>query len=851
MFRSRGVAEHTNEERLRLSYGVWGLVMKIRSEVLKARTAILLAGAAAIVAGSASGAWAADVSPILKAPAPEQGWYTNGEIEAGARAFIQRPGSGFGYGPGGNFLLPTQTDSRAKFEEYGNIPQGLFLDWLYLTAGTNDGRFNFDGWGKNVGVNSQSYGFDFAQNGYQYLTLGWDQTPHLYSTSAKSLFSGVGSTNLAVADPVQNALKAQYGNATGNNAAGLTARTNINNIINGNATHINEIGTQRDTFSAGYRFTPTTNWDINVGYAHEDRTGTKPGTLNYTYPAGFPSNVIGIPVPINDTTQKPQASGEYAGSSQLGKFSVKLAYDGSIYSDNISQLNVENPFSNTGAQANFGTLRLGLPPSNQAHSFTASGATDIPVFMSRLTTTNQLSRMTQNAAFIDTSNNGLLAAALPASSLNGEVRTFLTNNVLTSKFNDNIWNTLRVRYYERNNDTTPLTFGNVIYADSEVSPGPITPEYLSYKRTNLSEGLKWNTPIHGLTMGTGYDFERWDRTNRFTNITDEHTGRIFADAKPASWALWRTNYSYSVRRYEGEYAIDDSTWLNSRMFDLANRNRQKAKTELDIIYNRFLTVTPSAGLRWDDYPGSTPNQTGVSKEHSWNAGLQLGVTPNRDLRLMAGYIFEQTKLDMSAAVADADGAGAGNKCLFPGYAPITFDPYTAPNACTWGDRLTQNYHTFLASADWKAIPNTLDFRLDYITSWSDESHDFTPCSLVSATSYNCNGISSNIPGVTPSQVGLPWPDNTNRYQRLDLTARYFFDPDVVRRIGATGQIVAKLRYTWEHNHGTAWQSDSVNTYFGTLTGNNELTGTSRSTWLAYNNPNYTAQMLAASVSVKW
>lgn len=823
--------------------------MKVRSEILKAQTAILLSGAMAIVVGASSAAWAADASPILKAPAPEQGWYAEGELEAGARAFIQRPGSGFGYGAGGNFLLPKQTDSRAKFEEYGRIPPGLFLDWIYLNAGSKDGRYSFNAWGKNVGVNSQSYGLDLAQNGFQYLTLGWDQTPHLVSTSAKSLFSGVGTTNLTVSDPVQTLLQAQYGAASANTAAGLAARQAINTIINNNATSF-DIGTRRDTFSAGYRITPTPNWDINVSYAHENRTGTKPGTLDYTFPAGFPSNVVGVPVPVDETTKKPRASGEYAGAGPWGKYSVKLAYAGSIYNNNITQLNADNPFSNTGAQANFGTLRLGLAPSNQAHSFSASGATDIPVFKSRLTSTNQWSRMTQNAAFIDTSNNGLAAAALPASSLNGEVRTFLTNNVLTSKFNDNLWNTLRVRYYERINETTPLTLGNVVYADSEVSPGPITPEYLSYRKTNFSEGLKWNTPIRGLTVGAGYDFERWDRTNRFTTKTDEHTGRIFADLKPASWATWRNSYFYASRRYNGAYFIDDEAWLNSRMFDLANRNRQKAKSELDIMFNRFVTITPSAGLRWDDYPGSTPNQTGVSSEHGWNAGLQVSVTPSNDWRLMAGYTYERTKLNMSAAVADAAGAAAGNACGFPGYAPITFDPYTAPANCTWSDSITQNYHTFLASADWKAIPNKLDFRLDYIASWSSEGHDFTPCTLVAATSYNCNGISSSAAGVTAAQVGLPWPDNTNLYQRFSATARYFVDPTVVRQMGF-GQIVAKLRYTWEHNNGSAWQSDAVNTYFGTLTGNNETTGTSRSTWLAYNNPNYTAQIIAASVNFKW
>lgn len=810
----------------------------------------------ALIAGSASGAWAADMGAIVKAPPPaaaDQGWYFTGEFEAGGQGFIKRPPTGFGRDSSGNFLLPKQTDSRAKFEEYGKIPPGVFLDWFYLEMGSKDGRYNIDAWGKDVGYNAQSYGVDFAQNGFQYLTLGWDQTPHLISTSAKSLFSGVGSTTLTVPNSIQDALKAQYGNATssaaGNPGVGNIARNNINNIVDSNATHIDEIGTRRDTFSVDYRITPTTDWDFKVGYSHEDRTGTKPGTLNYTSPSGFPSNVIAVPVPVDETTQKPWGSGEYVGSGSWGRYSIQLAYDGSIYTDNLTKLTADNPFSNTGAQANYGTLVVGLPPSNQAHSFSASGATDIPLFKSRFTTTNQYTRMTQDDAFLNTSNNGLTADPLPASSLNGEVKTFLTNNILTSKFTTDLSNKLRIRYYERNNDTpvpaNPYT--NVIFADSEISAGPFTPEYESYKKTNIDEDLRWDTSLKWLTLGAGYGFERWDRTNRFTTVTNENTGKAFADVKLTHSSTAHLSYSYSSRRYEGGYEIDDGAWLNSRMFDLANRDRQKARLIVDYDMNEMITISPSAGLRWDDYPETTPFQTGLSSEHAWNAGIDVGVRPMSNLRLMAGYTYEQSKLDMTAVVPDAAGSGAGNVCNYPVGGTFT-TPYTVPGQCGWGDNLTTTYHTFIGSADWKAIPGKLDFRLNYVASWAREAHDFMPCSIGTG-SQNCNGLVTA--GLTQTQAGLPWPDNTSLYQRLDATGRYYFDKEFVEKLGWKGQVIFKLRYTWERNEGSFWQSDAVNAYFGTLTGNTELTATGRSLWLAYNNPNYTAQIIAASLKFKW
>ena len=57
-----------------------------------------------------------------------------------------------------------------------------FLDWLNLQAGTTDGRYAFDFWARSVGRDNQSYNLDAAAIGYHYLSVGWDQTPHLIST---------------------------------------------------------------------------------------------------------------------------------------------------------------------------------------------------------------------------------------------------------------------------------------------------------------------------------------------------------------------------------------------------------------------------------------------------------------------------------------------------------------------------------------------------------------------------------------------------------------------------------------------------------------------------------------------
>ena len=279
-------------------------------------------------------------------------------------------------------------------------------------------------------------------------------------------------------------------------------------------------------------------------------------------------------------------------------------------------------------------------------------------------------------------------------------------------------------------------------------------------------------------------------------------------------------------------------WPEPRIVETARANRGPVQVTIEEdgetrAIDRYGVASPVAGrlLRV-----MLRDQLGLSSDHSWNAGIEAGWLVSPALRLTASYSYEQDKLDMAAAVPNATTNPATCNSVPTGTTLI-------PLACTWGDNLTQSFHTVLASADWKAIPSKLDFRLSYIASWQQESHDFAPCP---GNFLNCNGVA--IAGATPSQVGLPWPDNTALYQRFDATARYYVDPDVVRLMGWKGQVVAKLRYTFERNSGSFWQSDALNAYFGTLTGNTELTGASRSTWLAYNNPNYTAQLIAGPAS---
>jgi len=915
--------------------------MTIRGDILEARRAILLASTVLMVAFPI-GASAADV-PVLKAPPPAEdivGWYFYGGFEAGGRFYIDRPGNGFGrnFGPTpatSDFFTPHQVQSIAKFWEFGKIPEGPFLDWINFNWGTNDGRYAFDFWGRNVGLDNQSYNLDASAIGLGYLSLGWDQTPHVISTSAKTVFGGVGTTNLTVNPALRAALQANVPCANTNDFGtispsycvgantGANTRANIESLIENNAVPL-ALGTRRDKAIVGGRWTPTDEWDFRVDYTHEDRTGTRPVSAAFGIGVGSAAGTapnpvtvsslrpqgpfVEVPQPIDDTTQNVNASGEWAGTAFWGtKSSFKLGYSGSFYDQNNKFFDVQNPFcitcTLTGPTTTAGAVGIGGPgsvvgpnilrltewPSNDANAITATGATDVPLWRTRITSTFQFNVMRQNDPFIRTAAETFLGvpfAPWPESSAHAEIRTVLWNSQIYSKFSDNVWNTLKIRIYDFDN-RTPEVLGWIpyVWGDSGFNTlDPTTPQRRnlapSYHKDRVEDEMKWRTPVKGLTVGVGAGWERYDRTRNNTDVTNEWYGKAFANYIATDWLIWRGNILGAERRYDRydtalfvEDVAGIGNWSepasNVRRFDQANRDRVKGDTALEFTVAQMMSVTPNAGFRWDDYPESVDDQLGVRSDHSWYAGVEVGALLHPTFRVSFAYTYEDRRLDILGGA----GAGGGTSGTILGFPNLLTDCTTNPAfnpelafgpACTWGNNAHQKYNTFIASADWKAIPNRLDFRVEYLYSRGEEKNTFGPCSAPSiigtgagqtAVGTNCNGLQTIGSGTTltlidPSGTGGQFPPETNTLNRFNVIGRYIVDPSFVKAMGWWGEVALKVRYTWEQYKVNNWAIDNLTPYVPTGD-SNELTGGGRSLFLAYANPNYNVQLIALSAVVKW
>jgi MtrB/PioB family decaheme-associated outer membrane protein len=702
-----------------------------------------------------TGALAQTAIPATDAMAkadPVPYWWCHGTVEAGGRFFLNSPQNGYQTANAPAGTPGTQGMSLGKYYEYSDIKPGAFSNFAIAT-GSRDGLYQVETGGYNVGYDDQSYYLDYSQIGQQYLSLSWDQTPHVYSTSALSPYVVNGNAVTLVPGALGHtsaATLAPYAQPT-------------------------DIGIKRNTASAQYRWTPDGVWDIKANYSHLERTGTQVGTAYNNVSPSFSQ----VPIPVDDTTQNYGVNGEYEGTSFWGKrFVFKAGYTGSQYTDNLADYTVE---SANAAQAG---ARYSTWPSNRANGFDATLAADLP-WMSRYAGTVSYTRMTQNEAFIPASLTN--AYTPPALSLNGKIDTVLSNNVVTTKLTPTVTSKLSYRYYDFNNMTPEIYFPAVYIRDGSGSTIDVNSLSMAYTKQNAGAALNWR-PSREWSFGTAYGFERYSWTRADVNATNEHSGKLFADWKPNSWFGMRSSGYYGNRRhdnydylgYVGNFQFPTGSpgagaqyQTTYRQLMIDNRKTWRANVSSDIVVVDGVTFTPTFKYQEMQYGIDPATQQGLKNSSKWSGGLDATYVVNPDTSIMLGYMYENgTQLLYGIECESRDLADCPS-----GYA----GPQTVTN-----DRSV--VHTFTALLRYAAIPDKLDTSLQYTAAHGTDKMYF----LVSS--------------------GGDFSEDRTWYQRLDAIATYKLTQNQAALFGWKGDLKAKLHYAWERNSADNWANDPLTPY---------------------------------------
>jgi len=763
-----------------------------------------------VVAPTSFQAHAADQTMVVKAgPKVAEAipfWWFHGELDVGGRFFVNNPQR-----DGLNFL---RQDSLAKYYEYRTIKPGPFSN-IWLSTGSRDGLYQIDLGGKNIGYSDQYYWLDASKAGEHYFNFQWDQTPHIYSTSALTLYNGVGTNNLTLPTGLSTSLDlAAPGPA-------------VQSIINSNV-HQTDVGIRRDTAAVEYRWTPTDAWDIRADYSHMHRHGTQAQGVNFTNSSS--GTVAEAPAPVNDSTQNFGVNGEYAGTSPWDKkFNVKLAYNGSIYRGDGSY-DIDNPFFDpptSPPQPAFG--RMGLWPDNNANAVTATIGADLPG-KSRYMGTTSYTMMRQNDSYLPFTANGFVGsvngqpatstAALPFTSLNGSINTVLSNNVVTTQITPTLKSKLGYRYYNYDNGTPAQFFGTWVGTDFAIdTTEPKIAIPVSYTKQNGLAELIW-TPLRGLTTGAQYGYERYAWSWNDADHTAENIGKLYTTYKLNSWLTARGSVQYSERRY-GEYtnAVQQSLrggWNEHyRSPQLANRNQALGKFQVDVVVVPTVIISPFGGLVRRDYQTDpfVARDLGILEDNSWNAGAELVWAPTRRTQVMVSYTYDHARKRIIG--------GSGT---------------TGDATSTWDSNLEDRTQTITAALKQVLVEDKLDLKLSYVYSLSNGSWTTVP--------FFYNGY---VPNADPNSAPNPnYPDTKVTFQRLDAQLTYKMDRGFVRQMGWTGDALIRGRYAWESNSVNDWQINDMQPYMFPASAS-----TGAMVWLAGANPNYNAHLLGAALILRW
>lgn len=687
----------------------------------------------------------------------------------------------------GSVVGAAKNRNSSKYEEYRAIPEEQpVLDELKIDLDNPDENYYIEFRTEDSFQDDQRYLLRLGRYGKYEVELEWDELPHVLSNTGKSLFVSQGNGELAIADDLRRALQE-------------------------NPLQLAEILTQarpdrlrfgRDTGRFSFRYTPTPAWDMRVGYTVRSDDGRRPfGT------AFFFTNIVETPQPIDYLTHEITASVEYAKTN----WSLRLAYGGSLFVNDIKTLVWDNPFRFDDAVFGPSRGRLTLSPDNQAHTVSLSGALTLP-WRSRLAATLSYGWMLQNDNFLPfTINSAISQPALPARSLHGERNPFLMNLTLTSRPLSKLSVTARYRFYDLHNGGRSFLFSDYVVTDFALAE--VSRRNLLYAYSTQKTGLEATYRLTSWgALKLGWEWAKWHRKFREVRNSDEHQLTPSFHLTPTDWLLLRASYTHSQRdahsynplspedSFPGGEALENARLIALRKFDEATRTRNQIEFLAQFTPVNSLSFTSSFRLGHDDFTRST---FGLLRDTYLSPAVDIVYTPFPRLSVFGNYTWEL--YDYRQRSRERPVAGVA----------VIDDP-----ANNWIATGRDSIHTIGAGMTWTIVPKRLEFSLDYTIS--------------DAFSRMETG------GANPTAVDFP--NVKNRFQQLEAIFRYHLRENVTVRLGYRFERYAETDFATTSIMG----GDDIQPFMG-----NVDTGATTSTFLGAYVPNYYAHIALASISYQW
>jgi Putative outer membrane beta-barrel porin, MtrB/PioB len=606
----------------------------------------------------------------------------------------------FGYVEFG--VLGVHGDSQSQqFREYKDIREGPTIQSFGAHLENAESARYAEVVGGGVGRNDQFYGVRIGRYNDWKLDVYYDETPHVYTTTYRSLWVGAGTARLALAP----------GLAPGGGANAAATQAAVESALA--VTESSELSVTRRKAGLRLEARLTEAWNAYASLSEDRRQGAQPFAAVF----GTGTN-LEVPQSVDTTTRDFAAGAQYRDAVNR----VNLQATASFFVNNIDTLAFDNPlFANlsgtTGLTSNsFAYGRYDLAPSNEQYNVKGEYGRLFPDFYkANLTATAALGTMRQNDALIPPSpyaltggttqgvpldNSWNTTAALTRTTGDARIDTRLAALSLSLKPADALSVQGRLRYYETINHTeywacNPLTgqWGRLLNDGTAVSiagantmagvnpPGTLTTAYnMSGCNVDAARALNLTAASGNIVIGSvPFDYRQ---TNAGVTA-DYRLGRTSS----VNASLERENFLREQRERE-------RTWEDKLKLGYVDSNLLDGMLRVSVEHDR------RRGSEFNPYPygaylsssfGPVPSTNGVDMR-TWLLGvsqLQKFDVADRDQNVLNARVNQLFRPGFEGGVTlqwkDAQyPAEVGRSEQQQGSIALDFDYKAGPNLVMYG-----------------------------------------------------------------------------------------------------------------------------------------------------------------------
>ncbi len=422
--------------------------------------------------------------------------------------------------------------------------------------------------------------------------------------------------------------------------------------------------------------TPDELWNLSLSINRERQDGIKPlgapvGNLGRW---GYPTTIL--PAPVNQTTDNIMATVGYNDSS----YQWQVKYHWSRFNNYFDSIRWDNPFSsdnNTDDPSIYPDRGLtSLAPDNSYQNITINSAFNMPM-ATRLVMTGNFSRMKQDGKMLGyTINQGSnITTPLSRDSSAAKVDTSRIHLKLSSRPISRLSLTTSYDYDRRNNKTPSTLFLRVTndHGDQaqidDIRASYNHPFDMSRKRIKVAGRYYLG---RGTSLKLAHQQENVERSKRAVAKTVEKSQTIklrsrFSSKVSANFGLQRdrrradsgydNDRAYRIR-HTTEYidtVADNERFDNNpklRQYDIADRNRDKVRLNLNLYPNSNTTVALYYNKSQAEYPDSS---LGLGSNDQDGLTLDINYSPQDKASLFAYYTREKGKFRLDGTSFNSAG----------------------------------------------------------------------------------------------------------------------------------------------------------------------------------------------------